>query len=44
MDLILDTHVLIWFLDGDEKLSQKAKIAIENSKKSKYIISQQFGN
>jgi PIN domain nuclease of toxin-antitoxin system len=37
MDLILDTHVLIWFLDGDEKLSKKAKNAIENSKNSKYI-------
>lgn len=30
MDLLLDTHTLIWFLNGDEKLSEKAKISIED--------------
>ncbi len=28
MDLLLDTHSLIWFLNGDNKLSDKVKIAI----------------
>ena len=28
---ILDTHTLIWFLNGDEQLSTKAKKAIEKS-------------
>ncbi len=28
---LLDTHTLIWFLNGDEYLSDKAKKAIENS-------------
>ncbi len=28
--LLLDTHTLIWFLNGDEKLSEKAKISIED--------------
>lgn len=28
---ILDTHTLIWFLNGDEQLSMKAKKAIEKS-------------
>lgn len=30
MDLLLDTHSLIWFLNGDKKLSDKAKSAIED--------------
>lgn len=30
MRLMLDTHTLIWFLNGDPKLSQKARNAIEN--------------
>jgi PIN domain nuclease of toxin-antitoxin system len=28
MDLLLDTHTLIWFFNGDEQLSPKAKEAI----------------
>jgi PIN domain nuclease of toxin-antitoxin system len=28
MNLLLDTHSLIWFLNGDEKLSAKAKSMI----------------
>ena len=37
MDLLLDTHSLIWFLNGDEKLSDKVKIAIEDSNNSKIV-------
>lgn len=37
MDLLLDTHSLIWFLNGDEKLSDKVKIAIEDLNNSKIV-------
>lgn len=37
MDLLLDTHSLIWFLDGDNKLSDKVKIAIEDSNNTKAV-------
>ncbi len=37
MNVILDTHSLIWFLNGDEKLSKKAKDVIENSSNVKYV-------
>ena len=37
MDLLLDTHTLIWFLNGDDKLSEKAKIAIEDINNAKII-------
>ena len=37
MDLLLDTHSLIWFLNGDEKLSDKAKSVIEDSSNSKIV-------
>ncbi|MEI6821813.1 MAG: type II toxin-antitoxin system VapC family toxin [Bacteroidota bacterium] len=37
MNLLLDTHTLIWFLNGDEKLSNKAKSAIEDTKNSKIV-------
>ncbi len=30
MEILLDTHALIWFLNGDEKLPQTVKVAIEN--------------
>lgn len=30
MDLLIDTHALIWFLNGDNSLSKKAQAAIEN--------------
>ena len=29
MNYLLDTHVLIWFLNGDKSLSPKARKAIE---------------
>ena len=37
MDLLLDTHSLIWFLNGDEKLSDKAKSAIEDPCNTKIV-------
>ena len=37
MGLLLDTHVLIWFLNGDKKLSQKAKKLIEDPNNSKIV-------
>ena len=30
MDVILDTHVLIWALDGDDRLSEEARRIINN--------------
>lgn len=32
MDYLLDTHILIWFLFNDERLSKEAKDIIEDSK------------
>jgi PIN domain nuclease of toxin-antitoxin system len=37
MDLLLDTHTLIWFLNGDEKLSNNARLAIEDSNNNKTV-------
>ncbi len=37
MNLLLDTHTLIWFLNGDDKLSEKAKSSIENPKNIKLV-------
>ena len=37
MELLLDTHTLIWFLNGDRKLSKKAKELIEDTDNSKII-------
>ena len=37
MKLLIDTHSLIWFLNGDEKLSRKVKMAIENPENEKFI-------
>ncbi len=31
MNLLLDTHALIWWLDDDNRLSRKARAAIANS-------------
>lgn len=30
MNNLIDTHALIWFLNGDKELSDKAKRAIED--------------
>jgi PIN domain nuclease of toxin-antitoxin system len=37
MDLLLDTHTLIWFLNGDKQLSQKVRNEIENTNNKKVV-------
>lgn len=37
MNYLLDTHVLIWFLNGDKFLSSKARKAIESDNAINYI-------
>lgn len=37
MDYLLDTHTFLWFINGSEELSDKAKSAIENIKNTKFI-------
>ena len=37
MNLLLDTHVLIWFTEGNDRLSVKARMAIENPSNVKYL-------
>ena len=37
MNYLLDTHTLIWFLNGDDKLSKNAKEAIENPNNLKIV-------
>jgi PIN domain nuclease of toxin-antitoxin system len=35
--LLLDTHALIWFLQGDERPPQKARAAIEDADNDVYV-------
>ena len=37
MELILDTHTVIWFFNGDRQLSAKARKMIEETKNIKYV-------
>jgi PIN domain nuclease of toxin-antitoxin system len=37
MNLLIDTHSLIWFLNGDEKLSLKSREAIESQVNLKFV-------
>lgn len=37
MILLIDTHALIWFLNGDKAISQEGKKAIENPKYEKCV-------
>lgn len=37
MDFLLDTHTVIWFLNGDEQLSKGALLNIEDVSKHKYV-------
>lgn len=37
MEYLLDTHSFLWFINGDEQLSEKAKNAIVDSEVVKYI-------
>ena len=39
MNLLLDTHTLIWLLEGDEKLSLNALTAIQNPTNTCYVSS-----
>jgi len=38
MNLLLGTHALIWFLNGDKNLSEKAINAIENPASIKVVM------
>ena len=37
MKYLLDTHTLLWFLQGDKKLSNKARQFIENPSNEKFL-------
>jgi PIN domain nuclease of toxin-antitoxin system len=37
MNHLIDTHALIWFLNGDNDLSEKAKKAIEDNEATNFI-------
>lgn len=37
MKYLLDTHIFLWFLNGNVRLSQKAKKEIENPKNNIFI-------
>ena len=37
MNYLLDTHVLIWFLNGDKSLSSKARKAIESDNATNFV-------
>jgi PIN domain nuclease of toxin-antitoxin system len=37
MKILLDTHTLLWFIEGDEQLSKKAKRLIEDSDNEVYV-------
>jgi len=37
MKTLLDTHTLIWFLEGDHSISKKARAAIESNPESNYV-------
>ncbi|MCL1942811.1 MAG: type II toxin-antitoxin system VapC family toxin [Candidatus Azobacteroides sp.] len=37
MNLLLDTHSVIWFFNGDAQLSEKAKKSIINDRNTKFV-------
>lgn len=37
MNLLLDTHTIIWFLNGDAKISKLAKEVIENPLNTNFV-------
>ncbi len=37
MNLLLDTHALIWFINGDRQLSKRAQLAIEAAENRKFV-------
>jgi len=37
MTLLLDTHALIWYLEGSERLSRAGRAAIEDSRNERFV-------
>ena len=37
MNFLLDTHVLIWYIDGDERLGERVITVIENKENMVYV-------
>lgn len=37
MKLLLDTHALLWFLSGDSRLSESARLAIEDLENTRHF-------
>ncbi len=37
MDILIDTHAVIWFITNDSNLPKKAKIIIENTSNNCYV-------
>lgn len=37
MNFLLDTHTFLWFINGDDELSTRARNIIENSANSKFV-------
>lgn len=37
MNLLLDTHIALWYLNGDARLSEQAKAYIDNEENSVYF-------
>ena len=37
MKYILDTHTLIWFLEGNDNLSKAARSIVEETETQKYV-------
>jgi PIN domain nuclease of toxin-antitoxin system len=37
MNVLLDTHALLWFLNGSKELSAKARKTIENEENRKFV-------
>lgn len=40
--LLLDTHALLWFIEGDKQLSKTARIKIEDPKNEVYVSMTSF--
>src|SRR5437870_13618258 len=37
MRLLLDTHALLWWLDGDRRLSRRARTAVRNAENTVFV-------
>lgn len=37
MNILLDTHAFLWFINGDKKLSKNARELIEDSHNNRYL-------